>query len=118
MSTKYFVSSYKYLSVEIVTGAEASQFKSMRFRNYCRLSCTSSSECPRAKGGRARPRGPGEDRTRMKQDSSQEPKTRTTKLIKLLQCWKNLVVEFKRHILNRVKHENSLALPMILFYLF
>ena len=47
--------------MKIVTGAEASQFKSMRFRNYCKFSCTSGSVCPRAKGGRARLRGPGDE---------------------------------------------------------
>ena len=36
------------LTVKIVTGAKASQFKSMRFRNYCKFSCTSGSVCPRA----------------------------------------------------------------------
>jgi hypothetical protein len=33
----------KYFTVKIVTGAKASQFKSMRFRNYCKFSCTSCS---------------------------------------------------------------------------
>ena len=51
---KYFVSS-QYLSVKIVTGAEASQFKSMRFRNYGKFSCTSGSVYPRAYKGRAWP---------------------------------------------------------------
>jgi hypothetical protein len=36
---------------KIVTGAKASKFKSMRFRNYCKFSC--------AYNGRARLRGPG-----------------------------------------------------------
>jgi hypothetical protein len=47
--------------VKIVTGAEVSQFKNMRFRNYCKFSCTSGSACPRAYGGRSRPRGPGDE---------------------------------------------------------
>jgi hypothetical protein len=45
----------------IVTGAKASQFKSMRYRNCCKFSCTSGSVCPRAWGGRARPRDPGDE---------------------------------------------------------
>jgi hypothetical protein len=44
--------------VKIVTGAKASQFKSMRFGNCCKFSCTSGSVCPRAYGERARPKGP------------------------------------------------------------
>jgi hypothetical protein len=47
MSTQNFVSSY-YFTVKIATGAKASQFKSMRFRKYCKFSCTSCSVCPRA----------------------------------------------------------------------
>ena len=49
------------LCLKIVTGAEASQFKSMRFRNYCKFSYTSGSVCPRAYEGRVRPRGPGNE---------------------------------------------------------
>ena len=33
----------------------------MPFRNYCKFSCTSGSACPRAYGGRSRPRGPGDE---------------------------------------------------------
>jgi hypothetical protein len=33
----------------------------MRFRNYCKFSCTSCSVCPSAQGGRARPTGPGDE---------------------------------------------------------
>ena len=45
--------------MKIVTGAKATQFKSMRFRNYCKFSCTSGSVHPKTHEGRARPRVPG-----------------------------------------------------------
>ena len=45
--------------MKIVTGAEASQFKSMRFRNYCKFSCTSGSVYPYE--GRVRPLGSGNE---------------------------------------------------------
>jgi hypothetical protein len=47
--------------VKIVTGAKASQFKSMCFRNYCKFSCTSGSVYPRAYEGRAQPWDPGNE---------------------------------------------------------
>ena len=43
--------------MKIVTGAKASQLKSMRFRNYCKFSCTSGSVWPREE--RERPWGRG-----------------------------------------------------------
>ena len=39
--------------MKIVTGAEAFQFKSTRFRNSCKFSCTSGSMYPRGYGSRA-----------------------------------------------------------------
>ena len=48
-------------SLNIVTGAKESKFKSMRFRNYCKFFCTSGSVYLRAHEGRARPWGPGND---------------------------------------------------------
>ena len=50
--------------MKIVTGAKVSEFKRMRFRNYCKFSCTSGSVCPGgggAGGGRAWPRGSGDE---------------------------------------------------------
>jgi hypothetical protein len=56
---RFFVTAF--LKIVHVTGAKESKFKSMRFRNYRKFSCTSGSMYLRAYEGRARPRGPGNE---------------------------------------------------------
>ena len=69
--------------MKIVTGAEASQFKSMLFRNYCKFSCPSGSVYLMAYEGRVRPRDPGNE------DGSNDDETELTRAATKGLRWRN-----------------------------